>query len=96
MGCQRLDTPARFDPSAVEWLTIAGEAIPDDPTLTATFPDAGETAAHEAWARFRDDGLADYDDRRDHPALNGTSRMSPFLKFGAIHPRTLLARSRTR
>ena len=41
------DAPARFDRSAVEWLTIAGEAIPDDPTISATLPDAGETAAHE-------------------------------------------------
>ena len=39
------DAPARFDRRAVEWLTIAGEAIPDDPTITATLPDAGETAA---------------------------------------------------
>ena len=84
------DAPARFDRSAVEWLTIAGEAIPDDPTISATLPDAGETAAHRAWARFLDDGLADYGDRRDHPGLDGTSRMSPFLKLGAIHPRTLL------
>ena len=84
------DAPARFDRSAVEWLTIAGEAIPDDPSISATLPDAGEIAAHRAWARFRDDGLADYGDRRDHPALDGTSRMSPFLKLGAIHPRTLL------
>ena len=36
------DAPARFDRRAVEWLTIAGEAIPDDPTLSATLPDAGE------------------------------------------------------
>ena len=28
------DAPARFDPSAVDWRTIAGEAIPDDPPIT--------------------------------------------------------------
>ena len=84
------DAPARFDRSTVEWLMIAGDAIPDDPPLSATLPDAGETAANRAWARFRDDGLADYGERRDHPALDGTSHMSPFLKLGAIHPRTLL------
>ena len=28
---------------------------------------------------------------RDHPALDATSRLSPYLKVGALHPRTLLA-----
>ncbi len=84
------DAPRWFDPRAVEWQTIAGVAIPDDPPIAATLPEAGETAAHRAWARFRDDGLAHYTDRRDHPGPDGTSRMSPFLKLGAIHPRTLL------
>ena len=82
--------PVRLDPSAVEWQTIGGVAIPIDPPITATLPNAGEAAAHGAWERFRSDGLAEYGDRRDHPALDGTSRMSPFLKLGAIHPRTLL------
>ena len=83
--------PVHSDPSAVEWRTIHGEPIPDDPPITATLPDAGESAARRAWAQFRGDDLTTYADRRDHPALDGTSRMSPFLKFGAIHPRTLLA-----
>jgi deoxyribodipyrimidine photo-lyase len=84
------DAPARFDPRAVEWQTTAGVAIPDDPPITATLPDAGEAAAHRAWARFCGDGLADYGAQRERPGVDGTSRMSPFLKLGAIHPRTLL------
>jgi deoxyribodipyrimidine photo-lyase len=84
------DAPTRFDPSAVEWQTIAGVAIPRDPSITATLPNAGEAAAYGAWERFRRDGRAEYGDRRDHAGLDGTSRMSPFLKLGAIHPRTLL------
>ncbi len=85
------NAPAHSDLSAVEWRTIGGEPIPDDPPITTTLPDAGEFAARRAWARFRGDDLTTYADRRDHPALDGTSRMSPFLKFGAIHPRALLA-----
>ena len=85
------DAPADADPRGVEWRAIGGVPIPDDPPITATLPDAGEPAARRAWAGFLGDGLATYGDGRDHPALDGTSRMSPFLKMGAIHPRTLLA-----
>lgn len=84
------DAPGQFDPGAVEWQTSGGIAIPDDPPITTTLPEAGETAALRAWARFREDDLAHYAERRDHPALDRTSRMSPYLKLGAIHPRTLL------
>ena len=43
------------------------------------------------WQAFLDDGLADYDDDRDRPDLDATSRMSVHLKWGEIHPRTMLA-----
>ena len=36
-------------------------------------------------------GCRRYADERDRPDLDRTSRMSVYLKFGAIHPRTLLA-----
>src|SRR6201999_3088082 len=35
--------------------------------------------------------LSAYDDMRDRPDKPGTSRMSVHLKYGTIHPRTLLA-----
>ena len=50
-----------------------------------------ETATIDRWRRFRDDGLDEYDGRRDLPAVDGTSRLSPFLKYGVVHPRQLLA-----
>ncbi len=53
-------------------------------------PETGEEAAHEAWAAFRDDHLDDYDDARNIPGGDGASRMSTYLKWGEIHPRTLL------
>ncbi|WP_151526644.1 cryptochrome/photolyase family protein [Serinicoccus kebangsaanensis] len=56
-----------------------------------TLPDAGEKAALQRWRDFRDEALDDYDGDRDKPALDGTSRLSPYLKIGAIHPRTILA-----
>jgi deoxyribodipyrimidine photo-lyase len=54
-------------------------------------PPAGEQAALDQWAAFLDDGLSGYDGDRDRPDLHATSRLSPYLKFGVVHPRTLLA-----
>jgi deoxyribodipyrimidine photo-lyase len=54
-------------------------------------PTAGEDAALRRWRAFRDEHLDDYADSRDRPDRPGTSRLSPYLKVGAIHPRTLLA-----
>ncbi len=54
-------------------------------------PTAGEDAALRRWRTFRDEHLADYADGRDRPDLPGTSRLSPYLKVGALHPRTILA-----
>ncbi len=77
----------------VQWQPLAGEAIPADPELREglDLPPAGEHAAHHAWARYRDSSLRDYASLRDRPDLNGTSHMSTYLKWGAIHPRTMLA-----
>ena len=54
-------------------------------------PTAGEDAALRRWRAFRDEHLGDYADGRDRPDLRGTSQLSPYLKVGAIHPRTILA-----
>ena len=43
------------------------------------------------WRAFRDGALATYADDRNRPDLDGTSRLSPYLKLGVLHPRTLLA-----
>ncbi len=77
---------ARNDPEASAALDAALTAS-DLPDL----PPAGEEAARRRWRRFRDEHLAGYADRRDRPALDATSRMSPYLKLGVVHPRTLLA-----
>ncbi len=53
--------------------------------------EAGEEAALAQWKEFLDDGLATYDKERDRPDLDATSRMSVRLKYGEVHPRTLLA-----
>ncbi|MGD9956196.1 MAG: deoxyribodipyrimidine photo-lyase [Candidatus Nanopelagicales bacterium] len=71
---------------------LASQGIPAEPDLGATvLPPSGEAAALERWERFRSEGLASYADLRDRADLAGTSAMSMHLKWGEIHPRTLLA-----
>ncbi|HEX2704234.1 MAG TPA: deoxyribodipyrimidine photo-lyase [Candidatus Lustribacter sp.] len=51
----------------------------------------GELVALDRWAAFAQDGLDRYSERRNRPDLDGTSRLSEALKYGEVHPRTLLA-----
>ena len=80
-------------PTGVTWLALDGDTaeIPD-PTLPAglTLPDAGEAAAHRQWEEFLD-RVDRYAEDRDKPGVDGTSHMSVHLKYGEIHPRTMLA-----
>jgi deoxyribodipyrimidine photo-lyase len=79
-------------PSGVTWADLKSHQWPE-----ASLPgnmeivDAGENAAGKAWAAFRDNRLSDYDDARNIPGGEGASRMSTYLKWGEIHPRTILA-----
>jgi deoxyribodipyrimidine photo-lyase len=52
---------------------------------------AGEAAALERFKYFKKNFLDQYDENRNIPGIDGTSKMSAHLKFGEIHPRTLLA-----
>ena len=85
------------EPSDLELVAGESDARADgelDDALAADLPDlpsAGEAAALERWRAFRDGPLADYDTDRNRPAVDGTSRMSPYLHLGVVHPRTLLA-----
>ena len=85
--------PADSDAEAAEWMTTENVARPDEPELSSdtTLPEAGEAAALAAWSRFRAEGLKGYGADRDRPDLDRTSRLSPHLHFGTIHPRTMLA-----
>jgi deoxyribodipyrimidine photo-lyase len=77
----------------VRWAALDGaEALPAEPDLGAlVLPPAGERAATERWLAFADTDLDDYASTRDRPDLDRTSRLSVHLKFGELHPRTLLA-----
>lgn len=74
---------------------------PTPPDKYRAFPDfampanvqviqAGEKAALARFKSFSKTGLDGYDENRNLAGIDGTSKMSTYLKFGEIHPRTLL------
>jgi deoxyribodipyrimidine photo-lyase len=86
----------------VRWSTaVASDGLGERSTPRCDLPSAGKDAALDRWRSFLDvtsagdgsmrSGVQAYDDLRDRPAVGGTSRLSPDLKWGTIHPRTLLA-----
>ncbi len=79
-------------PRSVPWATgVCSDAPPPPQQVTARLPPAGEAAARDAWRRFRDERVLGYRDARNLPGTDGTSRLSAYLKYGCVHPRTLLA-----
>ena len=80
-------------PGRLTWAAgLGGEGVPDPPEVDADLPEPGEDAGRRAVRRFVEGRLDDYDEVRDRPDLDATSRLSPYLKWGCIHPRQLLAR----
>lgn len=71
---------------SVEWVSGRSDAWP----ATSSVIEAGEAAARRGWGEFLE-RVAAYNDERDRPNLDSTSRMSIPLKYGEIHPRTMLA-----
>ncbi|WGL51167.1 deoxyribodipyrimidine photo-lyase [Nocardioides sp. BP30] len=89
--------PAHTDANGIAWALstssrkVPGDPLPKEPAIGDTaLPEAGEAAALATWADFRD-RLADYPEARERADKDGSSRLSPYLKIGSIHPRTLLA-----
>ena len=80
-------------PSDLTWCGAElSQGIPTVPEVAGmTVSAAGELAALERWELFRGTHLKDYNDVRDRADLDGTSRLSTHLKWGEVHPRTLLA-----
>lgn len=77
---QRVDG-VRADLSILEDLSIDASTGPVD-----TFH-GGTREARLRLKRFVDETLGSYDSARNHPELDGTSQLSPYLHFGHIGPR---------
>ncbi len=84
--------PADAPPADLRWVRrLDSEDVPPDPDLgELRLPAVGEQAALERWEEFQD-RLDGYDSDRERPDRDGTSQLSAHLKYGEVHPRTLLA-----
>lgn len=73
-------------------LGIKSDPVPTHlPNFTSSVPEtlwlAGEEAALKRLNSFIQNDLINYDKTRDYPAVEGTSRLSPYLSVGMISPR---------
>jgi len=75
----------------------ARRALADLPESQTDFdlPTGGEAAARRRLDRFLEASAADYARDRDRPEVDGTSRLSPYLRFGAISIRECFDRAGT-
>ena len=74
----------------VEWMSAPSDEVDllPHPDWAAGLRESwtpGEAGAHAQLEGFVEERLADYH-RRDEPAVDGTSRLSPHLRFGEISP----------
>ena len=77
----------------VDWLAAEGRVTPEppEPELVAV---AGEQHARSAWRAWLDrttGGPADYQALHNVPGADATAHISPALRWGHLHPRTVLA-----
>ena len=66
-------------------------ALPSLPECTAVLPVATEKAAHDRWAWFLAEAAGSYSEQRNLPAVDGSSQLSAYLRFGLVHPQQLIA-----
>ena len=74
-------TPKKSDQNIPNWKSPEGIVLQE----------AGEAAALTRFKKFLKDSATDYGDNRNIPGIEGTSKLSPHLRWGEIHPRTILA-----
>jgi len=85
--------PAGDIPVSVDWaMPLECQGRPSVPDLgDLTLPQAGEQAAWQRWMEYQEQSLGAYKDERNRPDLNTTSQLSHHLRWGEIHPRSMLA-----
>ena len=87
----KLPTPLMIDPqaSSLDILSLLPEINWDVDFYKCWTP--GEAGALSALNTFLSNGINDYKDGRDKPALKAISRLSPHLHFGDISPQQIIS-----
>ncbi|MGF0175692.1 cryptochrome/photolyase family protein [Streptomyces sp. Marseille-Q5077] len=78
---------------------VQGEPLPSRDELSGIspgLPTGGEAAGRDRFSRWARRDLSEYADRHDDLAGDATSRLSPYLHFGALSPVELVQRARER
>ncbi len=96
LGGPVLPAPATLPPLSPEWRGVSVEELGLLPKIdwAGGLRETWRPGEAGAWARleaFTDADAGHYADKRDRPDLAGTSRLAPFLHFGEIGPRQILA-----
>lgn len=81
-ACQPELTPSDRLPDDLGFKALAAALMPYD---SQRWP-VGETAVHARLNDFIECAVTDYASQRDFPAVDGTSRLSPYLSIGALSP----------
>jgi deoxyribodipyrimidine photo-lyase len=79
------ERPSSVVPAAADVLA----PLPIDRGVAATALRGGARAGLERLRHFVSQDLGAYDTRRNHPEVDGTSQLSPYLHFGQIGPRAI-------
>jgi deoxyribodipyrimidine photo-lyase len=82
----------RSAPRSPRYVALDTDPVPSAPEVTASLPPAGEAAARKRLNAFLQTRVDGYKAHRDEPAAGATSRLSPYLKWGCLHPRQALAK----
>ena len=83
-------------PRSPNWRTASSDGLPQRPNIDIELAPTAEDQVAALWEQFRTNRLDRYAEQRDLPAVEGTSRLSPYLKYGLIHPRQLMANPQPR
>ncbi|MEU6523528.1 deoxyribodipyrimidine photo-lyase [Streptomyces sp. NPDC046924] len=76
---------------------VRGEPLPSRDGLSGLspgLPSGGESRGRERFSRWVRENLSGYEDHHDDLAGDATSRLSPYLHFGALSPVELVRRAR--
>ncbi len=85
----RVPWDGRADLGSLPLVTELADQLHLDRSVAPAHFQGGTAAALTALRRFLRDRLCGYADNRNHPDLDGTSRLSPYLHFGQIGPHTV-------
>jgi deoxyribodipyrimidine photo-lyase len=83
-------TPRKIHtPSMNKCVVLDAAALHRSVTITNPFATGGESHARKRWKKFLTRAVGQYESLRDVLSVDGTSRMSPFLRFGMISVRRM-------